>query len=152
MKPQYHRRTLGAILAIPIGTQEHCFALTLPDADFAFFGPEAANDATTKKLFTHSPLFRVAVNKSAWVTGRWRKLATLEVPDAILAPAPKFIQDKLNPSNFQLYVGGEIRPATRSECEGLERASVWDPEHVEQRLRDHFAGVPNVWVEQLRIK
>jgi hypothetical protein len=43
-------------------------------------------------------------------------------------------------------------PATLAEIEGLECAAVWDPEHVEDRLRDHFAGRPNIWVESLKIK
>lgn len=92
------------------------------------------------------------VHKSAWANGRWRKLSKIDLPPELLAPEPKFIQDILDPSKFELYVGGEIRPATRSECEGLERCAVWEPEHVEQRLADHLAGVANISVEQLRIK
>jgi hypothetical protein len=42
-------------------------------------------------------------------------------------------------------------PATLAECSGLERAAVWDPEHVVDRLRDHAAGRPNQWVESLKI-
>ena len=152
MKPRSQRRTVGAVLAVRLNSQETCFAVTLPEADFAFFGPGAAADASSAKLFTHAPLFRVAVHKSACSTGRWSKLAKLDVPPALLAPEPKFIQDSLNPSKFQIYRGGEIRAATRSECEGLESAAVWEPEHVEQRLQDQLAGVANVWQEQLRIR
>lgn len=36
-------------------------------------------------------------------------------------------------------------PATRAQCAGLERTAVWDPEHLEDRLRDHRAGRPNRW-------
>lgn len=43
-------------------------------------------------------------------------------------------------------------PATPEECAVLERAAVWDPGHVEDRLRDHFAGQSNKWVESLRLK
>ena len=42
--------------------------------------------------------------------------------------------------------------ATRAECVGLERSAVWDPEHVEDRLRDHRAGRPNKWAETLAMK
>lgn len=45
---------------------------------------------------------------------------------------------------------GEI-PASAQECEGLEVAAVWDPQHVEDRLRDHFDGRPNRWVESIRL-
>jgi hypothetical protein len=43
-------------------------------------------------------------------------------------------------------------PATAQECAGLEVAAVWDPEHVEDRLRDHFDGRPNIWVESIRLE
>jgi hypothetical protein len=152
MKPASQRRIVGAVLRVPIGEGIQCLALTLPEADFAFFGPAALVDDASANLFSHPVLFRVAVHKSAWSTGRWSRVARVEVPQDLLAPLPKFIQDPLNASKFELYVGGEIRPAIRAECEGLERAAVWEPEHVEQRLRDHLAGVPNVWVEQLSIQ
>jgi hypothetical protein len=42
--------------------------------------------------------------------------------------------------------------ATRAQCAGLERSAVWDPEHVEDRLRDHRAGRPNKWAESLALK
>jgi hypothetical protein len=41
-------------------------------------------------------------------------------------------------------------PATLEECLTLEPSGVWDPEHVEDRLRDHFAGRPNRWLDSLR--
>jgi len=42
--------------------------------------------------------------------------------------------------------------ATRAQCAGLERSAVWDPEHVEDRLRDHRAGRPNKWAESLALE
>lgn len=45
---------------------------------------------------------------------------------------------------------GEI-PALLEECENLEVAAVWDAHHVEDRLRDHFDGRPNEWVESMRL-
>ena len=40
-------------------------------------------------------------------------------------------------------MGSTERPARPEEAAGLERAAVWSAEHVEDRLRDHFDGVPN---------
>jgi hypothetical protein len=48
-------------------------------------------------------------------------------------------------------ISGEA-PATFDECQNLETCAVWDPHHVEDRLRDHFNGRPNMWVESLRLK
>ena len=53
---------------------------------------------------------------------------------------------------FSIYHQGNILPATYEEIKNLECAAVWEPEHVEDRLRDYFSGVPNVWVEDLKPK
>jgi hypothetical protein len=50
-----------------------------------------------------------------------------------------------------IYLLGDIRPAKRKECVGLECCAVWDPEHVEDRLKDHFAGIPNKWVQSMAL-
>lgn len=152
MKRTSQRRTVGAVLSVHVGGAAVCLAVTLPEADFAFFGPSSLKDAASSALFSHPALFIISVHKTAWSTGRWLKIGKVEVPSHLLAPQPKFIQDGLKPNKFSLYIGGVIRSATRAECEGLECCAVWDPEHVEQRLQDHLAGVPNKWVEQLRIK
>lgn len=60
------------------------------------------------------------------------------------------VQRKLAEIEMALRRGGE-EPASRQELEGLEVAAVWDPEHVEDRLRDHFSGRPNKWVESIRL-
>lgn len=146
------QRSVGAVLAVPLGDGTTCFALTLPEADFAFFDARAKEATPPTGLLAKPILFRVAVHKSAWVTGRWPKVSKVEVPRHLLAPQPKFIQDPLHPDRFEIYLGGNIRPASRAECEGLERAAVWEPEHVEDRLRDHYAGVSNRWLESLRLK
>lgn len=42
--------------------------------------------------------------------------------------------------------------ASKDEIKDLERAATWEPEHVEERLADHFVGRPNVWVERYKIR
>jgi len=152
MKTKGQRRTVGSILAVPLGDGTFCFAITLPEADFGFFDARLTEPVLSPDLLSKPILFRVAVHKSAYNKGRWLKVGTLEVPSELLKAVPTFIQDKLNPEQFEIYLGGDIHPATREQCEGLERAAVWDPEHIEDRLRDYYAGVPNVWVESLRLK
>jgi hypothetical protein len=65
-----------------------------------------------------------------------------------------FIQDELEPNKFELYDPntGDIKPAKKVDCIGLERAAVWEAGHVEERIVDHFAGRTNKWVEDMRIK
>lgn len=96
-------------------------------------------------------LFIVAVMHSAIKKGRWPILGHIPLEAQLTAP-PSFIQDQLNKNIFQIYEGGVITPATREQCEGLERCAVWTPEQVEDRLHDHYAGRPNKWVESLKMK
>ena len=82
--------------------------------------------------------------------GRWNVVGYLPLEAALQNNPPKFIQDRIQPELFSIYKNGSIQPATRDECAGLECAAVWDPEQVEDRLRDHYAGRPNKWAISLR--
>ena len=143
-------RTVGAVLAVPLGDGTTCFALTLPDAEFAFVDARTTDQVIPDDLLARPILFRVAVYKYA--SHRWAKVGSVSLPPQLLATAPKFVQDALHLDKFEILVGGAIRSALRSECEGLERAAVWEPEHVEDRLRDHYAGVPNRWLNSMLLK
>ena len=46
---------------------------------------------------------------------------------------------------------GTLAPQRASSVWGWN-AAVWDPQHVEDRLRDHFAGLPNKWVQSLALR
>lgn len=146
------QRTVGAIFAVPLGDGTNTFALALPEADFVFFDARTTVANPPDDLLRSTVLFRVAVHKSAWATGRWQKVSKTVVPLHLQTPQPKFIQDALHPERFEIYLGGSTRAATREECVGLERAAVWEPEHVEERLVSHYAGTPSKWVECLRLK
>lgn len=96
-------------------------------------------------------LFTLSVHKS------WKKNEGWEVvgsnKDRLPGIPYQFMQDIVNAADIQLIdPDGNSRPATYEEVEGLERLSVWEDNHVEDRLRDHFAGKPNVWVEHLKPK
>jgi Immunity protein 26 len=143
------KRAVGAVLAVSLGDGTFTFALTLPEADFAVFDARTDNEVAPKNLLELKPIFRVAVHKSAWSTGRWRKVAKVSPNAELLAPNPTYIEDRLRPGRFQIYAAGAIRSAARAECMGLESASVWDPEHVEDRIRSFYKGESCPWVTRL---
>lgn len=138
------------MLKVPLDKRWHSDAWTLPEADFAFFDLRTSSDVPVEEVVRHPIAFRVAVHKSAWTNGRWVRVGKADPPAELLAPVPKFIRDPIN-GQLSIYLRGDIRPATREKCVGLECCAVWDPEHVEDRFRDHCAGVPNVWVRQLAL-
>ena len=142
------RRVVGAVLKVPLDACWHAYAWTLPEVDFALLDLRTDTDLPVAEIVTHAAAFRIGVNGSAYLDGRWLRVGKVAPPPAVLAPVPKFIRDPIS-GRFSIYSAGDICQATRAECVGLERCAVWAPEHVEDRLRDHFAGRRNKWVESL---
>ena len=150
-KIKLKKRTVGDIVQIPLGDGTHTYARVLPEASFAFYDSRTTEDLTVEQVIGRQILFFVAVMNHAITEGRWTIIGHVPVDDGLQAP-PKFIQDALDSNKFRIYKDGQMRPATRQECIGLECAAVWEPEHVEERLRDHYAGRKNKVFELLKIR
>jgi hypothetical protein len=122
---------------------------------FAFFDycVDAVAVPTINEITSKPILFRIWIMNHAVTRGRWSVIGHAPVPDKLLDSPWFFKEDPISGklSLTQLGAGDEI-PATLAQCKALECAAVWDPEHVEDRLRDHFAGRPNKWVESLRVR
>jgi hypothetical protein len=149
MMPQ--KRTAGDIVRVPLGDGTHTYARVLPEATFAFYDSRSAELLPVTEVVKKPVLFFVAVMNRAIKERRWEITGHVPLETGFQSP-PRFIQDALNKKRFEIYQHGRIRPATRQECVGLERQAVWEPEHVEDRIRDHYAGRPNKWVELLRMR
>ena len=145
------RRTIGSIVEIPI-EQYRIHAQILPDCDMVFFDTKNVINPNIEEILASKVLFRVAANDDAILDGYWVKVGKAELKEEFSKPVPKFVQDALNKEKFEIYLGGESRPATRKKCEGLDRCAVWAVNHIEDRIRDHYNNKPNVWVEQMRLK
>lgn len=144
------RRVIGGVLKVPLGGGWHAYAWTLPEVDFALFDLRTDVEMSAAEVVTHPVAFRVMVNGSAYLDGRWTRIGKVTPPPEVLAPVPTYIQDQFT-GQFSIYLAGDIRPATRAECIGLECCAVWAPEHVEDRLRDHVAGRRCKWGESLAV-
>ena len=150
------RITEGSILEIDIEGQYFVYAQVLSKGlGYAFFDfktKEKLNDFGI--LLNSKILFIIMLYNDVITKGIWLKVGKLPIRNDLLIQPMKYIQDNLNPNNFELYNPntGEITKATRKECEGLEYAAVWEANHVKDRIRDYYLGVPNIWVEQLKIK
>jgi Immunity protein 26 len=149
-KPQ--KRVPGDIVEIDLGDGSHTYARVLEEALFAFYDGRFNEELAQEEVVNLPTLFQVPVMNKAVKSGRWRIVGNVPLDSTLLDPAPRFIQDALKKDRLQIYHRGRIRPATKEECTGLEREAVWDPTHVEDRLRDHHAGRPNKWVKSLEIK
>lgn len=151
-KRHKHKRTEGDFVRVDLGDGSHVYGRVLPEATFAFYDSHTTDDLPIEEIARREVLFQVAVMDHAVKSGRWPIVGHLPLETKFRKNIPRFMQDALQPEQFSIYDNGEIRPSTRLECVGLERAAVWEPSHVEDRLQDYYAGRPNKWVESLRMK
>jgi len=146
------RRKVGDIVKIDLGDEFHTYARVLEEALFAFYDSRTREDPSIDEILSRPVLFIVSVMNHAVTRGRWKVVGNAPLDEALKNPPPRFMQDALNPHSFSIYDKGVIHPASEGECVGLEREAVWDPTHIEDRLRDHYLGQPNKWTEDLKIK
>jgi hypothetical protein len=143
----------GSVVEIDLGADGIAYGRLLLPPMFEFFDLRGGGlDA----IPSAEVLFRIDVMTTAIKSGRWPVIGVIPLSASERGHLEVFF--KQNPLTGALSFYSENRlskqvltsPATFEECERLERAAVWDPTHVEDRLRDHFAGRPNKWVESLR--
>jgi hypothetical protein len=80
---------------------------------------------------------------------KWEIIGNFPIDQSLAIP-PKFFKQDVISKKFYIYNDAQDIPATKEECVGLERAAVWEPEHVENRLRNYFAGIPDPMTERLK--
>lgn len=148
------QRTVGSVLKVKLENGKFTYAQILkPVLVFFDFIVETELE-DLNQLLNAKVLFYASVYDDVITKGRWRKVGKIPIRDEFLTVPLQFIQDAIDPKNFRLYDpnSGEIVKARKSECEGLERAAVWEAYHIEERTLDHYARRKNIWVESMRIK
>jgi hypothetical protein len=149
------RITIGSIVEIRLSNEYYCYAQILGKAAYAFFDYKSNEKLSDFTILKKLPvLFVLSVYNDAVTKGRWLKVGKMEISNYLKILPRQFIQDSIDNQKFELYDPntGEITPTTKENAEGLECAAVWEAEHVESRIMDYYNGVPNDWVEQLKIK
>ena len=149
------RRREGDLLKINLGDGRHSYAQVAAEPLIIFFDDASADDLALESVTSLPVLFRLWVANHAVMRGRWPVVSR-----GVLSPEcraePFFYKQNAVTGQLALYHSTFAetsweRAASLAECDGLEAAAVWEPEQVEGRIRDHFAGQLNKWVESLRI-
>jgi len=153
MKKQ--KRKVGAVVSIKVPNEQFAYARVLDKANYAIYDFFTTNEESDVKRITSSKiLFIISVYDDAGISGRWTNIGFNELEQDLQSLPFKFIQDKLDPKLFYLYDPntGKSTPSNFEVCKELERAAVWEPEHVEERIVDHLLNRPNIWVEKMKAK
>jgi hypothetical protein len=140
----------GDVVLIDLGDGASAFARVLEEPLMAFYGARYEGAPRLNETVVAPVIFKVCVMNHAVTSGRWRVVGHVPLTEDLLDPPVFFKQDPVTGLLSTTTDGSDESPASLEEVVNLERAAVWDPEHVEDRLRDHFAGRTNKWVESLR--
>ena len=119
----------------------------------AFYDAIGDRALDSAELVKKPILFKICVMKDAFKTLPWKIIGHAEL-EALLQRRVWFSKMDSISGELTLYSSWQgktdEKPATVSQCQKHERAAVWSACHVESRLRDHYAGVPNRTVENFK--
>ena len=154
-KPKPRKKVAGDVIKIILDDRAHAYGHVSEHGQVIFYGLFTDRELAIDEIIVLPIAFRVWVYDSALKGEKWQKLGHKPLPQALLEEPDAFKQDPVSGRlsiYHRRYANTDYeRPASLSECRVLERAAVWEAEHVEDRLRDHFAGVENVWLKQMEI-
>ena len=137
----------GDIFQIDLGNGYFGFGQVLKDPLFVFFKLRARQPPPIEQIAESGVAFAIDVMEYAITDGDWPIIGSADVSEEIDESPPFFKKDPISGALSITYTGEEEEPATLASIEGLECAAVWEPEHVVERLNDHFAGRPSRLVE-----
>jgi len=150
IKVKRQKRTLGAVMEINIDNEYYVYAQSYPytqEIIFDYRSKEPLKDLSV--LLSAKQLFQVAVFRWVIGSGHWKKVGKLPLREDLLPAQMKYIYHKFDRVKFEIYNPEtvQITPSSKEECRGLERCSVWGAESIKDRIRDHYNGVPCMWLE-----
>jgi hypothetical protein len=147
------KRRIGDLLAIPLPMGGYAFGHVLTEPLIAFYDSRRESIPSDPAEVTREPVaFKLWVMNHAITDGTWPVVGSAS-PSPELLTLPKFFKQDPITKRLSVTTDGEDETlASLEECASLERAAVWEPTHVVDRLVDHFSGQPNKWAESLRPK
>jgi hypothetical protein len=143
---------IGSVVRVPLPDGVFGYGVVLEEPLVAFVDHhDAGGNVDVHEIVRKPRAFRIWVHNAPLSKGLWPVIGQVEPASEDLAPVTFFKKDPIK-GTFSLVTGGQATPATLEQCQGVERAAVWEARHVVDRLVDHFAGRPNRWVESLRAR
>ena len=144
----------GGVFKIPLDDGMYGYGIMLESPVCGFFDFKTSEDISDLScLMQYEIMFKICVMKHAITQGRWLKVGKFPLMDSSTYEIPYFVNvDHMSGKIYRHHISGKEEISTKEACLGLECAAVWEPEHVEERLNDHFAGRPNIWVERFKLE
>ncbi|MBP9903385.1 MAG: immunity 26/phosphotriesterase HocA family protein [Verrucomicrobia bacterium] len=142
----------GTFVRIPLADGSFGYGRILSDPYVAFYNYRTTEPSSDLDAIGSKPLlFTQAVRLFGY--DRWANIGKKQLEGEVAKPVVRFMQDLADFRKCTIFdSAGTEKQARPEECVGLERAAVWDPHHIEQRLLDSFMGRPNDDEIQARVR
>jgi hypothetical protein len=144
------RGKVGDVVKIDLGNENFGYGRILLTPLMAFYDFQSQKSILASEVIQFPVLFIVAVMHKAIKSEKWDLIGNFPLEEHFNIE-PKFFKQDIISKKFYIYDDVKDIPATRENCIGLERAAVWEAIHVENRLRNHFAGLPDPMTERLKV-
>jgi hypothetical protein len=146
------KRKTGTFFKVPIDDVYHTYGRIL-DRTYAFYDFKTDLDnVEINEIEKAKILFNVFVHRSAINKGGWEIVGYKELSSDLKEPVPFFIQTKGKPEVCYIDINDDRKKVSPAECIGIERYAVWEHNHVQERLSDHYKGIPNKNTEISKVK
>ena len=142
-KGNKQRITVGSIFMVELDNGYHTYGRIVSTSSYAFYDCRVNSDISDLREIVSSPvLFITSVYNEAITSGHWKKIGHLPLETFLQKLPPRFIQDPIHPDQFSIkdYQTNKTISATKEDCIGMERASVWEARAIEERLNDFYSG------------
>lgn len=152
MANKKQKETPGGIVKIKFDELYHTYGRILNYGDVALYDYKTDQEITDlNQIIKHPIIYKMIVNDNAVKNGRWPIIGVVSLEEE-LKNTKYYLEDFGRPDFCKIIENGNIRyNVPKAEGIGLEVGAVWDPTHVEEFLRDHFAGRENINLKMMDI-
>jgi hypothetical protein len=142
----------GGIVKIEFDNPYHTYGRILNYHDVALYDFKTDQDVTDLSEIVKRPIiYKMIVNEGGVKYGKWPIIGVLPL-ERELQTSKYYLEEIGRPDLCKIIENGNIRyNVPKEEGIGLEVGAVWDPIHVEEFLRDHYAGKENINLRQIDI-
>ncbi|PJJ80286.1 Imm26 family immunity protein [Mucilaginibacter auburnensis] len=142
----------GGIVKIQFDTLFHTYGRILNYGDVALYDKKADKDINDLEEIIRSPIiYKMIVNIGAIERGRWPIIGIIPL-EKELQNSKYYLEEIGHPDLCKIKTNGNtIYNRPKEEAAGLEVGAIWDALHVEEFLRDHYAGRENISLKQIDV-
>jgi hypothetical protein len=150
MMAKKQKETPGGVVKIVFDGEYHTYGRILNYGDVALYDYKTNRDVVDlEEIVTHPIIYKMIVNEGGVKYGRWPIVGVIPL-EKELQTSKYYLGEIGRPDLCKIIENGVITfNLPKSEGIGLEIGAVWDPIHVEEFLRDYYAGRENINIKQI---